>query len=95
MIPIERTYREYTDGSKEWLVNGRCHREDGPAIEYADGSKYWYINGKYHREDGPAVVYADGSKFWYFDGDEYSFDEWLDKLQISDEEKVMLCLIWK
>ena len=27
--------------------------------------------------------------------DEYSFDEWLDKLQISDEEKVMLCLKWK
>jgi hypothetical protein len=36
---------EYADGSKEWYLNGKCHREDGPAVEYADGTKFWYLNG--------------------------------------------------
>jgi hypothetical protein len=54
------------DGNKYWHLNGKQHREDGPAVEYADGSKYWYINGEIHRIDGPAIEYANGNKFWYF-----------------------------
>jgi hypothetical protein len=27
-------------------MNGKWHREDGPAIEFADGTKYWYLDGK-------------------------------------------------
>lgn len=46
------TYRE--DGSIErerWYLNGKEHREDGPAwIEYHEDSsiawEYWYLNGK-------------------------------------------------
>lgn len=30
---------------KAWYINGKFHREDGPAVIYADGSKYWYIDG--------------------------------------------------
>src|SRR6056300_392975 len=60
---------EYTDGGKEWYINGEFHREDGPAVEYADGDKAWYINGEFHREDGPAVEYADGYKAWYLNGE--------------------------
>src|SRR3989304_1456838 len=56
---------EQANGSKEWYINTKLHRENGPAIELADGSKYWYINGQLHREDGPAVELADGSKEWY------------------------------
>ena len=59
---------EYTDGSKEWWIDGKYHRTDGPAMEWADGSKFWYIDGKYHRTDGPAVEYANGDKEWYIDG---------------------------
>lgn len=33
------------DGTKYWYLNGKFHREDGPAIEYADGEKSWYLNG--------------------------------------------------
>ena len=36
----------YTNGTKFWYLNGKRHREDGPAVEYADGTKYWYLNGK-------------------------------------------------
>ncbi len=36
----------YDNGSKEWFLNDKLHREDGPAIEYASGTKYWYLNGE-------------------------------------------------
>ena len=68
-----KTYevRVYANGDKHWYLNGKRHREDGPACEYADGTKYWYSNGKRHREDGPAMEYADG-KCWYLNGIEYT-----------------------
>ena len=34
------------NGDKSWCINGKLHREDGPAIEWANGNKSWYINGK-------------------------------------------------
>ena len=46
--------------NKEWRINGKRHREDGPAIEGSNGNKAWYLNGKLHREDGPAIEYHDG-----------------------------------
>ena len=83
-------------GNKYWRNSeGYIHREDGPAIEGANGSKFWFIDGKRHRVDGPAVERANGRKFWYFDGKQYLFEDWLGQLQISNEEKVMLCLKWK
>ena len=65
-------YGEYTvldaGNAKRWYLNGKRHREDGPAIEYTDGDKHWYKNGKLHRTDGPAIEYADGAKYWYING---------------------------
>ena len=55
----------YDNGGKDWYLNGKRHREDGPAVEFADGSKSWYLNDKLHREDGPAVEFADGYTAWY------------------------------
>jgi hypothetical protein len=52
---IQYQVRVYPNGTKEWYLNGKLHREDGPAVEYSDGTKYWYLNGKLHREDGPAI----------------------------------------
>ncbi len=42
----EYTVKVYDNGHKEWCLNGKYHREDGPAIEWADGQKEWYLNGK-------------------------------------------------
>ena len=56
------------NGDKEWHLNDKLHREDGPAIERTNGGKEWYLNGKYHREDGPAIEYANGTKCWYLNG---------------------------
>lgn len=91
----EYTVKVYADGSKSWYQNGKCHREDGPAIEWADGSKYWYQNGKYHREDGPAIEKADGTKYWCLNGKEYTKEEFLKKtskvkeLTVADLEKLL------
>ena len=41
---IEYTVKVYDNGDKWWYLNGKRHREDGPAIEWADGSKFWYLN---------------------------------------------------
>ena len=57
------------NGHKVWRnVEGRLHREGGPAYEYADGDKSWYLNGLRHREDGPAIEDANGTKEWYLNG---------------------------
>jgi hypothetical protein len=55
-------------GTKEWLLNGKLHREGDPAVEHPDGTKSWYLNGKRHREGGPAVVQSNGTKIWYLNG---------------------------
>ena len=72
---IEYTVMVYDDGDKSWWLNGKLHREDGPAIEYASGTKAWYLNGKLHREDGPAIEYAGGNKYWYLNGDYVTEEE--------------------
>lgn len=53
------------DVSTRWYLNGKRHREDGPAVEYTNGDKYWFLNDELHREDGPAVEYSHGGKVWY------------------------------
>ena len=35
---------KWADGNKFWYLNGKLHREDGPAMEWANGSKSWYLN---------------------------------------------------
>ena len=53
------------DGNKIWRLNGKLHREDGPAIQFISGRRDWYINDKLHREDGPAIEDYDGTKYWF------------------------------
>jgi hypothetical protein len=64
----------YPNGDKAWFLNGKFHREDGPAVEDSDGDKGWYLNGKLHREDGPAIERINGDKFWYLNGKRHRED---------------------
>ena len=32
------------DGDLVWVVNGKWHRTDGPAIEFANGDIRWWLN---------------------------------------------------
>ena len=85
---------EHADGSKFWRKNGKFHRDDGPAAEWASGNKYWHQNDKLHRTDGPAIEFSNGSKEWWLYGKNYSFSEWCDELNLSQEEKCELVLIY-
>jgi NADPH-dependent ferric siderophore reductase len=42
---IEYTVKVHPDRT-EWFLNGKLHREDGPAVEWADGSRSWWLNGE-------------------------------------------------
>lgn len=76
---ITYTVKVDEDKNKYWYLNGKPHREDGPAVEYANGDKSWWLNGKRHREDGPAVEHADGDKRWHIDGEELTEAEFNDR----------------
>ena len=52
----------------EYWVNGKSHRDDGPAIDYLDGTKYWLNNNEYHRIDGPAIETINGCNSYYIKG---------------------------
>ena len=57
---------EVSEYSTKWFnLDGKLHREDGPAVECSNGDKYYFINDLRHREDGPAVELANGDKFYY------------------------------
>jgi hypothetical protein len=36
----------HADGTKEWLLNNKHHRIDGPAIEWPNGDKLWFFDGR-------------------------------------------------
>ena len=91
---MKNGYYKDDDGDQFWYLNGKRHREDGPAVINANGTKAWCLNGKFHREDGPAYIGADGTQYWYLNGKEitYEVNEWFDDYNItydtlSDEEK--------
>jgi hypothetical protein len=78
---IEYTVKVHPDRT-EWFLNGKLHREDGPAVEYANGDRDWYLNGQLHRTDGPACEWTDGTSFWFLNGKRHRTDgpalEWAD-----------------
>ena len=61
-----KTTRYYDDEKtriecEKWELDGKLHREDGPAFtDYFGNGKicnnFYYIHGKLHREDGPAKI---------------------------------------
>ena len=72
---IEYTVKVYDGGDKYWYLNGKRHREDGPAVEWDNGNKYWWLNDKLHREDGPAIEWANGNKCWFLNGEKVTEEE--------------------
>jgi len=92
---IEYTVKVYDNGSRFWYLNGKLHREDGPAIEYTDGTRIWWLDGKRHREDGPAIENADGTRYWYLNGEDYTEEDFIKKtakvkeLTVAEIEKLL------
>ena len=89
---IEYTVKVYTNGNRFWWLNGKIHREDGPAVESANGSKEWYLNDKRHREDGPAIEYADGYKSWWLNGEKVTEEEVMNPAEEMTMEEICKAL---
>jgi hypothetical protein len=92
MIYIDGIPEEFTGDLSDY-VDRNTHREDGPAIIWDDGGRAWWLNGKCHRTDGPAIE-DNGSASWWFEGHWYSFEEFIKKAKLSDEQAVLLALEW-
>lgn len=56
-----------------WLLNGKRHLYDGPAVA-PNGDRLRYLNGEKHRVDGPAYVTRNGDKVWYLNGHQHRVD---------------------
>jgi len=39
------------EGDVTWKLNGKLHREDGPAVVYTNGRKTWYLEDKKYTEE--------------------------------------------
>ena len=49
-IPTDYTgIVEWWDGTKEWWLEGKWHREDGPAFE-SSNRKEWHLNNSYYKQ---------------------------------------------
>ena len=48
---IEYKVKVWPNGNKQWFLNNKRHREDGPAIEGRGGYKEWHLNGKEYTEE--------------------------------------------
>lgn len=60
-------YTKIVVGERElWKLNGKWHRELGPAVTAENGNQYWYINGVLHREDGPAIIRGGQVEYWFW-----------------------------
>ena len=59
---VALTVITHNDGSSNWIVCGRHHRDDGPAC-ITDAVKLWSKHGLHHRVDGPAIEYANGDVY--------------------------------
>jgi len=98
----------YPNGQKRyeyWLLNGKMHREDGPAYQswYENGQKYyeyWSLNNKCHREDGPSSQrwsYNGQKEYeeWWLNSNKYKREDWVEELKkigspYYDEQRMLL-----
>ncbi len=89
----EVQYSFETNGPRVWYLNGKIHKDNGPAVEYCDGRKEWYQHDDLHRADGPAIEYRDGSNRWYYKGRYVTPEEHLELVLNAcetDEEKMKI-----
>jgi hypothetical protein len=62
------------EGGRKRYLDGKLHRDDGPAWITRDGLVIWFCNGLQHRTGGPAVMRPDGALEWYLHGQRHRAD---------------------
>ena len=66
---------------KFYYVKNYIHNEYGPAHFNIFRYKMYIINDKLHNELGPAaIIYSNGLKRYYLNDHEYSYNEWLKRI---------------
>ena len=93
----EYKVRVYEGGIVEWRLDGKLHREDGPA-EISCNTQSWWLNGKRHREDGPAMIKNElRYQSWWLNGERHREDGpalidgnyqswWLNGIEYTEDE---------
>jgi antitoxin component YwqK of YwqJK toxin-antitoxin module len=97
---VEKEY--YESGNvycESYYINGKIHREDGPAyIWYYDNGdvayKGYYIKGELHREDGPAIIrYHENGNVWheyyYLNGERLNKEELYQRLTVKQRVNLL------
>jgi hypothetical protein len=56
----------FPDGRKDWYLNGKLHREEGPCTECKDCHSG---NFELCLKPGPAIISSNGTKHWYLNGE--------------------------
>jgi len=76
---------EYSYGVQEYWLNGKLHRENGPARKLLNSEyKEYWLNGERHNKNGPAIEFGGGFiKVWYLNGEEYSEEEFNEKMKFT------------
>ena len=47
MVPTTGPYHETReDGAQAWYLDGKLHREDGPAVIYPNGHQEFWVKGR-------------------------------------------------
>jgi hypothetical protein len=89
---IEYTVKVLKDGTRFWHLNGKLHREDGPAIEDPERGLEWFLNGLRHRTDGPAIEQSKGRRYWFLNGEQVTEEEVMKpakELTVAEIEKLL------
>jgi hypothetical protein len=73
------------------ITFGAIEQPDGSYIDDNNRITWYNEKGKRHCDHGPAIKYKSGA-WWYIDGRIYSFDDWCNKLNKTDEDKMLLRL---
>ena len=70
----------YAKGNTEWYLNGKLHRDGGPAQDWSNlepGAGVWYQHGKRHRVGAPAMKWSKDqnmAEYWYINGEMHRED---------------------
>ena len=64
-------------GTKEWLLHGKRHREDGPAIEWSWGDKGWWLHDEEVHPEALVDLHLSRGTFCYYNEETQTlhFDE--------------------
>jgi len=67
---VIRIIPQGADGTREWFINGRPHRDAGdqPARIYPSGEKEWYKSGLLHRDNDLPAREEEGLQEWFVNG---------------------------